>query len=62
MVPHVYRVRKVDGYVSDGFRPAGPGVPADQERVRDVLRKEGVSINARGRASKRQRFHYDDWH
>jgi hypothetical protein len=27
-VPNVYRVLKVDGYVSDGFRPAGPGVPA----------------------------------
>jgi alkylated DNA nucleotide flippase Atl1 len=62
IVRNVYRVLTVDGYVSDGFRPAGPGVPADQERVRDLLRKEGVTISARGRASKRQRFHYDDWH
>ena len=61
-VRNVHRVLKVDGYVSDGFRPAGPGVPADQERVRDLLSKEGVTISARGRASKRQRFHYKDWH
>lgn len=61
MVPHVYRVLTVKGYVADGFRPAGPGVPADEERVRDVLRKEGVTIDARGRASKHQRFHFEDW-
>jgi alkylated DNA nucleotide flippase Atl1 len=60
-VPHVYRVLTVKGYVADGFRPAGPGVPADQARVRDVLRKEGVTIDARGRASKHQRFHFEDW-
>ena len=57
---NVYRVLTVEGYVADGFRPAGPGVPADRERVRDVLRKEGV-INARGCASQLQRFHFEDW-
>ena len=60
-VPYVYRVLTVKGYVADGFRPAGPVVPADEERVRDVLRKEGVTIDARGRASKPQRFHFEDW-
>jgi alkylated DNA nucleotide flippase Atl1 len=60
-VPHVYRVLTVNGYVADGFRPAGPSVPPDDERVRDVLSKEGVTIDARGRASKHQRFHFEDW-
>jgi alkylated DNA nucleotide flippase Atl1 len=60
-LPHVYRVLTVKGYVADGFRPAGPGVPADEERVRDVLRTEGVTIDARGRASTHQRFHFEDW-
>jgi alkylated DNA nucleotide flippase Atl1 len=53
-VPHVYRVLTVKGFVADGFRSAGPGVPANETRVRDVLRKEGVTIDAHGRASKHQ--------
>jgi alkylated DNA nucleotide flippase Atl1 len=60
-VSHVYRVLKVDGFVADGFRPAGPGVPADEARVRDVLRNEGVAIDAQGRASEHQRFRLEDW-
>jgi alkylated DNA nucleotide flippase Atl1 len=60
-VPHVHRVLTVKGYVSDGFRPAGPGVPADKNRVRDMLRNEGVTIDAHGRASKHQRFRFEDW-
>jgi alkylated DNA nucleotide flippase Atl1 len=49
-VPHVYRVLTVKGFVADGFRSAGPGVPANETRVRDVLRKEGVTIDAHGLA------------
>ena len=60
-VSHVYRVLNVDGFVADGFRPAGPGVPADGARVRDVLRQEGVAIDADGRASEHQRFRFEDW-
>lgn len=60
-VPYVYRVLNVEGFVADGFRPAGPGVPADGARVRDVLRREGVAIDARGRASEHQRFRFEDW-
>ncbi len=60
-VPRVYRVLTVDGLVPDAFRPAGPGVPRDAESVRDVLRREGVLIDARGRASPRQRFTVRDW-
>jgi alkylated DNA nucleotide flippase Atl1 len=60
-VPHVYRVLTVDGLVPDAFRPAGPGVPANAARVREVLKKEGVVIDARGRASQKQRFTVRDW-
>src|SRR4051794_25467937 len=58
-VDHVYRVLRVDGFVPEAFRPAGPGVPPDAERVRELLRREGVVIDARGRASQRQRFAVD---
>jgi len=54
-------ILKVDGFVANGFRPAGPGVPADEARVRDVLRNEGVAIDAQGRASEHQRFRLEDW-
>src|SRR5689334_20937668 len=55
-VKHVYRVLRIDGFVPEGFRPAGPGVPADAEAVREILRREGVVIDRRGRASHAQRF------
>lgn len=60
-VRNIYRVLNVKGYVPDGFRPAGPGVPANAERVREVLRAEGVRIGADGCASARQRFRVRDW-
>lgn len=60
-MPHVYRVLNVEGVVPEGFRPAGPGVLADASTVRDVLRAEGVTIDARGRAAPHQRFQAGDW-
>jgi alkylated DNA nucleotide flippase Atl1 len=60
-VPSVYRVLTVDGFVPEGFRPAGPGVPIDASSVRDLLRSEGVVIDARGRASPTQRFRLEHW-
>jgi methylated-DNA-[protein]-cysteine S-methyltransferase len=60
-VPHVYRVLNVEGFVPEGFRPAGPGVPANAATVREVLRAEGVSIDGRGRAAAHQRFTAGDW-
>ncbi len=60
-VDHVYRVLNVNGLVPDAFRPAGPGVPADAQRVRELLRREGIGIDGRGRASPRQRFTVADW-
>lgn len=60
-VPHVYRVLNVEGLVPETFRPAGPGVPKDASNVREVLRQEGVFIDARGRASQSQRFTVSDW-
>lgn len=60
-VDHVYRVLRVDGHVPDAFRPAGAGIPSDAEHVRDLLRREGVAIDDRGRASPRQRFTVAEW-
>lgn len=60
-IPHVYRVLRADGFVPEGFRPAGPGVPANAAAVRNVLRAEGVSVDRDGRASPKQRFSADDW-
>lgn len=59
-VPHVWRVLTVDGQVADGFMPAGPGVPA-KARVADVLRREGLSIDGRGRAAPSRRFRAEDF-
>lgn len=60
-VPHVYRVLTVDGRVADGYAPAGPNVPRDALTVRQLLSREGVVIDATGRASKHQRFRTADW-
>jgi alkylated DNA nucleotide flippase Atl1 len=60
-VPHVYRVLNVQGLVPEAFHPAGPGVPKDAPSVREVLRREGISIDASGRASQSQRFRVSDW-
>jgi alkylated DNA nucleotide flippase Atl1 len=60
-VPHVYRVLTVEGLVPDAFRPAGRGVPPNAASVREILKKEGVAIDARSRASQAQRFTYADW-
>jgi alkylated DNA nucleotide flippase Atl1 len=57
----VHRVLRIDGFVPDAFRPAGPGIPADAERVRELLRHEGVAIDDGGRASAAQHFTIDDW-
>jgi len=60
-VENVHRVLNADGFVPDGWRPAGPGVPADAERVRTVLEVEGVRIDQSGRAAAEQRFIVADW-
>jgi len=60
-IPHVYRVLLIDGFVAEGYRPAGAELPSDGVAVRDVLRREGVLIDAHGRASQHQRFTAADW-
>ena len=60
-VEHVHRVLRIDGFVPDAFRPAGPGIPANAERVRELLQREGVRIDSAGRASARQRFTVEEW-
>src|SRR4051812_22517187 len=60
-VPSLHRVLTVQGVVPGAFRPAGAGVPANASTVREVLREEGVSIDAQGRATQAQRFRVSDW-
>ena len=60
-LPHIYRVLLIDGFVADGYRPAGRHLRSDGVAVRDVLRREGVAIDACGRADKSQRFTAADW-
>ena len=60
-VPHVYRVLTADGGVADAFAPAGPNVPRDALMVRELLSREGVTIDPKGRASKHQCFRASDW-
>src|SRR4051794_3470291 len=60
-VSNVHRVLRADGFVADAFSPAGRGIPANADRVRDRLQQEGVHIDQRGRASRAQRFTVDEW-
>lgn len=60
-VPNVHRVLTADGYVADGFVPAGPGVPDGEIEVRQALRDEGVRLDPQGRAAPSQPFRPDDW-
>lgn len=60
-VVHVHRVIRSNGYVAEGFRAAGPGVPPDALTARELLQTEGVSFDLHGRASPIQRFRPSDW-
>ena len=60
-IPHVYRVIRSDGFVAEGFRAAGAGIPEDAPMARELLRSEGVGFDTRGRASPGQRFRVDQW-
>jgi alkylated DNA nucleotide flippase Atl1/predicted nuclease with RNAse H fold len=52
---NVHRVLRSDGFVADAFRAAGPGVPGDARRARELLKREGVTFDDCGRASQTQR-------
>ena len=39
---NVHRVLNSRGEISDGWKPAGPGVPATPHAVEELLRSEGV--------------------
>ncbi len=60
-IPNVHRVIHSDGSIAEAFTPAGPGIPKDSAGVRERLRREGVWIDSRGRASGDQRFTVRDW-
>lgn len=49
------------GYVPETPRGGGVGVPRDAITAREVLHREGVEIDALGRAAQHQRFRPDDW-
>jgi alkylated DNA nucleotide flippase Atl1 len=61
-VLNVHRVIHSSGLVAEAFTPAGPDIPADAAHVRDRLRREGVRIDDRGRASGAQCFTVAHWH
>ena len=54
-INNYWRVLTVDGEVPDEFVGGGSG-PVTPENARDKLRREGVWIDAGGRARQRQRF------
>jgi alkylated DNA nucleotide flippase Atl1 len=60
-VPFFWRVLTTKGHVPDTLRGGGIGLPHDAIAAREVLRKEGVEIDFRGRASQHQRFRPGDW-
>jgi alkylated DNA nucleotide flippase Atl1 len=55
-VLNVYRVLNALGEVSQGWKGAGPDLPADPEGVRAMLEREGVVFDADGRANNGQRY------
>lgn len=59
-VPNYWRVLNVDGEVPDAFLGGGAG-PLDAVSARDMLRREGVWIDADGVARQEQRFTVEDW-
>lgn len=54
-IENYWRVLNIKGEVPDEFRGAGSG-PITAEHARDKLRREGVWVDANGRARQRQRF------
>lgn len=59
-IPNYWRVLTIKGEVPDTFVGGGKG-PLDSSTARELLRREGVWIDADGRARGRQRFTYADY-
>jgi alkylated DNA nucleotide flippase Atl1 len=59
-IPNYWRVLTVDGAVPDTFLGGRDG-PRGAATAREVLRREGIWIDADGRALQRQRFTVEDW-
>ena len=59
-IPNYWRVLTIKGEVPDTFVGGGTG-PLDSLTARELLRQEGVWIDADGRARARQRFTYADY-
>jgi alkylated DNA nucleotide flippase Atl1 len=58
---NVHRVIRSDRRISDGYRGATDGVPADVLRAYETLVAEGVRFDGSGRAVLRQYFRFADW-
>ncbi len=52
-VPFFWRVLTTKAFVPDTLRGGAVGLPLDATAAREVLRGEGVDVDARGRASQR---------
>jgi alkylated DNA nucleotide flippase Atl1 len=61
-VPLDYRVLTVKGRMPDASRSSGPDAPHNAAAARERLQREGVAIDAHGRAARHQRFTADQWH
>lgn len=59
LVANVHRVSSVDGRISPGWKPAGPGLPATAAQVESTLLDEGVHFRD-GRADPGQRWRLSD--
>lgn len=59
-IKNYWRVLNVKGVVPDAFVGGGSG-PLDAIAARDLLRREGVWVDAEGRARQSQRYKYEDW-
>ena len=59
-IPNYWRVLTIKGEVPDTFVGGDTG-PLDSSTARELLRREGVWIDADGRARARQRFTYADY-
>lgn len=42
LLSHVYRVLNATGHINAAWTPAGPGLPADAQAVRELLEAEGL--------------------
>jgi alkylated DNA nucleotide flippase Atl1 len=60
-LPNVYRVMSARGEVRPNWRSRAEDLPRGPDGVRAILKREGVSFGADGRASSHQLWAVEDW-